>query len=243
MVVGSVLYEALIDATGTGALADVLLSAADQAAGVDEIFGYWLDERGRVFVIVSSGHVGSSQSRADRYASQYHALDPLAGMAHYHGKDMRMARLAASDVHHSAYRRECYDHPGFAEKIAFARARGGRNFVLNFYRRKEQPVSSLDTLSELAELAFPLLRKHVDLARDDTDLPIVAKLEQRLTNTYPLLSRREREVCARTLTGMTAEAIGIDLSVSETTVLTYRRRAYERYNLSNSQEMLGRILF
>lgn len=235
--------EALIDATGTGAFSDVLLDVADRLTGVDEIFAFWLDTRAIPCRIASSGHVGSAQSRADLYTREFHLLDPLVGMTLNEGKAMQMARLSASDVHHPAYRRECYDRPGFAEKIAFARFREGRHFVLNFYRRRESASIQINALAQLAELAFPMLRKHCDILGDETDMPIVMRLERRLGNTYPQLSRREREVCARSLIGMTAEAIALDLSVSETTVLTYRRRAYERYSLSSSHEMIGRILF
>jgi DNA-binding CsgD family transcriptional regulator len=239
----SAIYEGLIDATGTGALPDALLDSADKVAGIDEIFAYCREGRAAPFSIASSGHVGSALSRARLYTQRFHLLDPLANMGEPVGKGMRMARLAASDVQHAAYRHECYERPGFVEKVVFAKARGNRNFVLSFYRRRERGSSHVDALTELAELVFPLLNKHVEMTGDDSDQPIVARLERRLSSTYPQLTGREREVCARTLIGMTAEAIALDLKVSETTVLTYRRRAYERYNLSSSQEMIGRILF
>lgn len=243
MALQSAMYEALIDATGTGSFPDALLDSADRLAGVDEIFAYWQDARATPFSIASSGRVGSARSRAQLYTQQFHLLDPLAGMAEPIGKGMRMARLSAHDVHHAAYRHECYDRPGFAEKVVFARARGERNFVLSFYRRRERGNSHIDALTQLAEVAFPLLNKHIDLSSDDSSEPIVTRIERRLSTTYPQLTRREKEVCARTLIGMTAEAIAIDLQVGETTVLTYRRRAYGRYHLSSSYEMIGRILF
>ncbi len=135
--------------------------------------------------------------------------------------------------------------PAFFEKLSFVRRRGSRHYVLSFYRNRDRPGASADALGTLAEIVLPLLRKQVELMRgDDPDLPLGRRLEQRLTMSYPALTRREREVCARTLIGMTAEAIAIalDLGIGATTVLTYRRRAYERYGISTAHEMIAKIL-
>ena len=58
----------------------------------------------------------------------------------------------------------------------------------------------------------------------------------------PQLSPREIEVCVRIMLGITSEGIGIDLGISRNTVLTYRKRAYARLNIS-SQNQLFRLLF
>ena len=56
----------------------------------------------------------------------------------------------------------------------------------------------------------------------------IEKIEQRLGSIFYSLTGRERAVCARTMVGMTAEAIALELGISISSVLTYRRRAYER---------------
>lgn len=236
------LYEQLVEATGTGAFGDTLLDVADKVAGAAEVYAYWLDEDETPFTVASSGRTGSSRSRATAYASRFHEMDPALAITRQPGEDIRMVRIAASDVHHSGYRHECYEHPGLAEKISFACSRDRRAFVMNFYRGRNSASACIGGLSELARIALPLLRKHVDMLGDESHLTLPARVEKRIGRSFPLLSQRERQVCARTMIGMTAEAISIDLSISATTVLTYRRRAYERYSLSSSQEMMGRIL-
>jgi DNA-binding CsgD family transcriptional regulator len=52
------------------------------------------------------------------------------------------------------------------------------------------------------------------------------------------LPRREAEVCARILYGMSSVGIALDLSVSEETVKTYRKRAYQRLNIGSERELL-----
>jgi len=64
----------------------------------------------------------------------------------------------------------------------------------------------------------------------------IQKIEQRLGSIFGCLTGRERAVCARTMVGMTAEAIALDLGISAASVLTYRRRAYERYRITHSNQ-------
>ena len=241
---GSILYEALVDATGSGALGNVILAAADSEIGVDEVYAYWLEEHAAPVRIASSGKVGSSLSRAALHADRFHAIDPLRSLALSvaDGAPMRFGRVATADIQNAIYRRECYERPGFREKLSFIGRRGSRHYVLSFYRNRDRRTAPIGALDELAQLAFPLLRKHADLCGSDSNLPLAARVERRLTTGYPGLTRREREVCARTLIGMTAEAIAVDLGIRQTTVLTYRRRAYERYGISTAHEMIATIL-
>ena len=64
----------------------------------------------------------------------------------------------------------------------------------------------------------------------------IDQIERRLGTIYVCLTERERAVCARTMVGMTAEAIALDLGISMASVLTYRRRAYERYRVTHSNQ-------
>lgn len=70
----------------------------------------------------------------------------------------------------------------------------------------------------------------------------IGKIEQRLACVFVNLTEREKAVCARSMVGMTAEAIALDLGISAASVLTYRRRAYERYQFTHSNQFfLGMI--
>lgn len=70
----------------------------------------------------------------------------------------------------------------------------------------------------------------------------IGKIEHRLGSIFINLTEREKAVCARSMVGMTAEAIALDLGISSASVLTYRRRAYERYHFTHSNQFfLGMI--
>ncbi|MBQ0919700.1 LuxR family transcriptional regulator, partial [Hydrogenophaga aromaticivorans] len=49
-----------------------------------------------------------------------------------------------------------------------------------------------------------------------------------LQRLAPALSPRERAVCARIALGLSAEGIAVDLDVAPSTVITLRKRAYQK---------------
>lgn len=68
------------------------------------------------------------------------------------------------------------------------------------------------------------------------------KLCRRLKFICPELTLRERQVCILIVQGLTSEGISIEMNVSINTILTFRRRAYSKINISNSNELLHRII-
>ena len=56
------------------------------------------------------------------------------------------------------------------------------------------------------------------------------------------MPEREAEVCTAIMLGMTSEAIAIKLGISVNTILTYRKRAYGRLNISCQNELMRLIL-
>ena len=56
------------------------------------------------------------------------------------------------------------------------------------------------------------------------------------------LSEREAAVCARIVAGYSAEGIGLDLGVSTHSVVTYRRRAFEKLGIATQKELFSLVL-
>jgi len=69
----------------------------------------------------------------------------------------------------------------------------------------------------------------------------VPELEQRFALRHPELSKREREVCARAAIGMSVETTALELGIGKTTVLTYRKRAYERLDVTSPSELCALV--
>ena len=70
----------------------------------------------------------------------------------------------------------------------------------------------------------------------------IETLMERLTRIETNLTQREKEVCARILLGMSSEGIGLDLGIKMQSVLTYRKRAYARLNISSQNELFALCL-
>ena len=119
--------------------------------------------------------------------------------------------------------------------------RGGHRYVLSFYRQAGRLPALISALADLAELALPILRKHAQI-RQMQDLPALSKLLARLALNFPKLALQERNVRSRTLVGMMAEAIALELGIGTSTVPTYRRRAYERYGISSASQLMSSLL-
>ena len=60
---------------------------------------------------------------------------------------------------------------------------------------------------------------------------------QRLLALDRGLTGREIDVCTRALAGMTAEGIALELEIKKSSVVTYRKRAYERLGISSQHEL------
>ncbi|MDX8356495.1 helix-turn-helix transcriptional regulator [Sphingopyxis terrae] len=215
-----------------------------ETAGVEEIFGFRTAGDGRPVRLASAGCHGSSIARADLYTSRFYRQDPLFPLISSSGPHgaLAVATMAVGDIDRSEYRSECFEKAGLGEKISYFRRSGGKTFALNFYGPGPRRSRSADQLAAIAETAIPLLKRHGELLGTDAGLTLAARLERRLETAYPELTRRELQVCARTIAGMTAEAAALNLGIAESSVLTYRRRAYNRYGFSGSGEFLDGIL-
>jgi DNA-binding CsgD family transcriptional regulator len=107
-----------------------------------------------------------------------------------------------------------------------------------------QPVRSTELTQRLAitgKALSAVVRKHLEVARGlcraTHPLGNLPEIEQCLLSCTPL-PRREVQVCARILFGVSSPGIAIDLDLRETTVKTYRKRAYQRLAIGSERELL-----
>lgn len=65
----------------------------------------------------------------------------------------------------------------------------------------------------------------------------VDRIERRLRAWPQPLSQGEVQVCARILHGMSNEGIALDLGIKPESVMTYRKRAYQRIGIATRHEL------
>lgn len=240
-----VAFDKLVDAVGTPQMGGVLLEAARKRGDIDEIFGFQVVGQEDPVALVTAGRTGSSQARAALYSSGFHEADPfMTSLQNVKAGQTRFYLTLATDIPYGNYRTECFERPQLGQKLSFVRCWADRRIAINFYRHgcRAPDTKIVESLTSLAEIALPMLRRHHDLRQDDAHLPFKERLQRRIGSAYPILTTREREVSARTLLGMTAEAIAIDLRIKRSSVLTYRTRAYERLGISSANQLLSALL-
>jgi DNA-binding CsgD family transcriptional regulator len=114
--------------------------------------------------------------------------------------------------------------------------------------RQAGPFSreEIELIDLFGSFVLPLVARHeflfetMGLSRNCG--PSAQALEKPFEQLFSSLTQREREVCARTVMGMTAEAIALDLSIGRASVLIYRQRAYARLNVCSAYQLSTLIL-
>lgn len=160
-----------------------------------------------------------------------------------------LLRLAARDITDRAWRQQVYERYGLAERLSLLGLAGSRWLALHLYRGTTDPAfdaAGVQALQDAAALLFELLARHYALrppaAWRRSTRPPLALLEELLARTDARLTRRQVQVCARALLGMTNVAIGLDLGVRAPTVATLRQRAYATLGISGLNELFGLCL-
>lgn len=226
----------LIEAVGSSSFGAMLLEIAGSISRVDELFGYMVVDGEEPFPIVSASVLDGSDERVELYMKRFYQHDPAVREISQIGRgESFVQRIGLRDIVLPDYRRQCFSAPGFSEKLSFGWRGGGYLLVLSFYRIDNSDDGALAKLANLANLTLAtMVRFHAPVNQES----VVAVIERRLSRSFPQLPMRERQVCARTLAGQTANTIGAELGLAPGTVLTYRQRAYQRTGFSKAAEFL-----
>jgi len=102
-------------------------------------------------------------------------------------------------------------------------------------------TDAIDQLGRSADLLMALLGKHSDICQTRPNVALALTSLPGIESCIVAVSelpRREAEVCARILYGLSSVGIALDLTVSEETVKTYRKRAYQRLAIGSERELL-----
>jgi DNA-binding CsgD family transcriptional regulator len=239
-------------AIGSDRMEAALAAASNRLTRVDRLYAF--EQRGseREPVLYRCwAKKGSIEDLVTQYRERYYKTDPIndvldkAGGAHASAT----LRLRSGEVPDADYCRSCFEEPAIAERISVMRRVDSKWLVLNCARScRSGSFSTRDiaVLKVFGAFVLPLVARHEQLFEDmgltRNSALSIATLEHRFSQALPHLTTRERQVCARTLMGMTAEAIALDLSIGRASVLTYRQRAYRRLNICSAYQLSTLVL-
>lgn len=229
----------LIETAGSRDFASLLLGAAREHCEVDELFAFALPDRGVPEPLAQASMLYNNHARIESYVRRFHHHDPLLGRyrAVAAGAGFR-DRIDASEIGLEKYRTQCFTTPAFAQKISFGWRWPDRLLVVSFYARCATTIAP-DRLGQLAGWALVALNRKRPVFDPDK---LVQRIEDRLASRFPGMPQRELEVCARSILGRSSAAIGLDLGIAGSSVLTYRQRSYKRCGASTAADFVRFIL-
>lgn len=196
----------------------------------------------KLLVAENSGKPGDCEKSAAIYLKRYWNYDPANNACSVNSGDRGIWHLhiTANDLPSTAYRSACYHALGLAERFSLIQGRGEKTMRVNLYYRNRPngAKSSFDQITKYAPLLMAVIWRHYDFAVSFDNTNAVNTFKSRLERVAPALTRRELEVCSLIAAGMTSEGIAIELGIGINTVLTYRKRAYARLEISSQNELM-----
>jgi DNA-binding CsgD family transcriptional regulator len=171
------------------------------------------------------------------YRRHYYRRDAILPLAHQltgrPGREGVALHCRADQLPDAGWRADIYERERLTDRFTLMHAPApGQVQVIHLYRDERQGRFLPQEVECLLGLA-PLLRQaHAAAWRAGAALgdraSRTAEGEQRLQRLAPSLSTRERAVCARIAQGLSADGIAADLDVAPSTVITLRKRAYQK---------------
>ncbi|MBP2195122.1 helix-turn-helix transcriptional regulator [Pantoea cypripedii] len=227
---------------------ETLLTLAKQFENVEEIFGFIISD-GKINPLVLSSIRDDSFQRVSIYLDKYSEHDQaITDIFLVRNNSGYIKIVPSQSILDKEYRLSCFDSCGFTDKITCL-WRGDETFlVLNFYRSGINSLYNLKdefiTFCQISLSALWFKSNTLDSFVDNFDNNSPCNLiKKRLKDKFPKLSQREREVITLTLLGDKADKISLKLNISRSTVLTYRNRAYQRYNFTTANDFLRFIIY
>ena len=238
-----------IDAIGTGRFAPELAVHLREVAKSDHCAIFRLQDDTMHLVDRADVYARDYDGLApfERYVNEQHwRHDPSFNAARTRGaKCPVLVRVDPHEIADTTLREDIYLSHNVCDRIVLSGQRGGSLFGLSVIRTDEMGDFSdadIQRLMDEAEILIALISRHADLleasACGPASLISLPLIENRLGSLFDCLSQRERQVCARILYGMSAEGIGLDLEIVPETVITYKKRAFQRLGIATRHELL-----
>lgn len=243
--------EKAVRSTGTASMTSAFFEVVSAIAPICELNAWVWQAPGNPRVIVHTSMAAGSDERIHRYTNRYFTFDPayqtIRNTAHSEWINLR---VRPGNISNYQYVNDCYLRPAVVEKLTVARWAENGWFVLNVYRDSRRGCftnEEQEHIAAISHLLLPLLRKHYQLTAESPNLGTVRRarieeLTERMSTLNPNLTERECAVCARTAAGLTARTTALELGIKVSSVLTYRRRAYERLSISSGYELAALLM-
>lgn len=237
---------ALIDSIGTEQFAWRLLALLHQVCGAKHFAAFQLGPDAITALAFSSldcPQIVSAQ--VTRYVKEgWWRRDPVITLARQCMRESApsLIQMKLDPGDDAELRQVIYPH--VRDAVMVCGRRGDAFLGLSILSARPNPEFAAGALLQLKQLADTLVSVMAKHASVSVQLPNAARA---LTDLLEIencflarsaLPKRELEVCARVLRGISTVGISLDLGIGEESVRTYRKRAYQRMGIGSERELL-----
>jgi len=245
---------------GSSSFESCLLKLLNKVTPIDHCVVFTFGEGGAGHLFTHGRmQVGEAQQLADDYVKHFHQQDPnfaqVSGAVEVcedsliplvEEEDSVVAADFAPDF---VYKNHFFDRHDLIDKASTVGKVEQGSVYCNFYRMgRSGPYSAEEwqLLESILPLITTLISTHyriLQLGSSSEQRPyrnarsLVHNIISKNVPPFSQLTPREREVCERILLGYTSVGIGLDLNIAQSSVVTYRRRAYEKLDISTQNEL------
>lgn len=226
----------VLEHLGTTAFYDIFLDWLQREFGTEQCMVFYCPDGRQVSTLIYKDYAreASGKRLAETYIGERHYLqDPnFQTLKTIAPGEIEIVRFnSVSDTMGLHYRKAFFESPGFTDKISIIRGTEQGNYYINLYRRDPGFDARFDDEAyshRLCALVSILLSKHFEL-------------NDNLRQEGPLafLSEREQQVCRLVLQGKKNETIAAELDVAVSSVITYRKRAYEKLGITSRAQLFA----
>ena len=247
--------EQAIAGLGTNRFRDGLLAYANAIARVDHVALIRFDQASRARIVASATRAGA-RIRGDgvqrAYEHCFYRSDPNQDAWRGNRSDTGTGfrRLVPRRLSDADYRLHCFDSARLIDRLSVIASAEGFHYCVNLYRCADTGPFADDEAAAFrddAALLAALSVKHDRLTCRGPAAPDraarLSDLMAKLSAIQRRLTRRELEVGARIVIGMGSEAIALELGLSQNSVATYRKRAYDKLGIACQNELFALCYF
>lgn len=236
----------MVEAAGTGRFGAALLNHLQEACGADYCAVFRVGPEAPSEVATSSFDGSqTAHSRVTQYIERaYWSQDPamVYAQTQLSGQVPMLMRVDVSHWEDPVVRETIW--PGIRDRVVVAGRSRHYTYSMSVLRegRGGFTPAEIDRVGASADLLISILSKHADLVGRGAGgvagvISSLPAIEMLIDEESPL-TRRERQVSARILYGLTTTGIALDLGISNETVKSFRKLAYRRLRIGSERELL-----
>ena len=254
---GQTLLLPAINSSGSSNFAPKLLEYINKIITVDHLTAVSYHKRRGLETLITYGSVPDKEARslARKYEQEYHRDPNFSQLEHAQEQPVKPIPFSPEDISDEDYIKTFYTNNGIVDKISTIVCVGNDRILSSFYRCfPNDCYNDQDkiVLNIILPMATSLIYNHYRLVKaeskkenTETNHSIPQGIHSIISSDIPpfsLLSLRERDICERTLLGSTAAEISNELGIAQSTVITHRKRAYNKLSIASHKDLFTLFL-